>query len=87
MAFRRKSRLATQADSERLSGPALETFFRITDLWKLSAAERQKLLGVPPSTFFKVTNCVAAKYLQYRWNGERVIHVAEIGLWPSDPRP
>ncbi len=34
-----------------------------------------------------VTNCIAAKYLQYRWNGERIIHVAEIGLRPSDPRP
>ncbi len=32
-----------------------------------------------------VTNCVAAKYLQYRWNGERIIHVAEIGLRTRPP--
>jgi hypothetical protein len=40
-------------DSAGTSGPALRTFFRIADLWKLSSAERQRLLGLKPSTFFK----------------------------------
>jgi Protein of unknown function (DUF2384) len=37
----------------RLSGPALRTFFRICDAWKLSNDEARKLLGDPPrSTYF-----------------------------------
>jgi hypothetical protein len=36
-----------------LSGPALRTFFRIADAWKLSANEARRILGDPPrSTFF-----------------------------------
>lgn len=36
-----------------LSGPALRTFFRITDAWGLKAREEMVLLGSPPeSTFF-----------------------------------
>ena len=36
-----------------LSGPALRTFFRIADAWKLSADEGRRLLGDPPrSTYF-----------------------------------
>ncbi len=31
-----------------------------------------------------ITRCAATKYLQYRWNGERIVHVAEIGLRASD---
>lgn len=31
-----------------------------------------------------ITNCVATKYLQYRWSGERIVHVAQIDLRPSD---
>ena len=41
------------AASERLIGPALRTFFRICDAWKLSNDEARKLLGDPPrSTYF-----------------------------------
>lgn len=37
----------------QLSGPALRTFFRIADAWKLSADEARRILGEPPrSTFF-----------------------------------
>jgi hypothetical protein len=47
-----KSRPAPPA-AERLAGPALRTFFRIGDAWKLSNDEARKLLGDPPrSTYF-----------------------------------
>lgn len=36
-----------------LAGPALRTFFRIADAWRLSTDEARRLLGDPPrSTFF-----------------------------------
>jgi hypothetical protein len=45
---------AAAIDRKGLSGPALRTFFRIADLWSLSAAEQMTLLGVTArSTFFK----------------------------------
>jgi hypothetical protein len=38
---------------DRLSGPALRTFFRIADAWSLSSEEARTLLGSPPrSTYF-----------------------------------
>lgn len=40
-------------DSGAMSAPALRTFLRIADRWKLAAAERQRLLGLKPSTYFK----------------------------------
>ncbi|HEV3154430.1 MAG TPA: MbcA/ParS/Xre antitoxin family protein [Candidatus Baltobacteraceae bacterium] len=40
-------------DSGRLSGPALRTFFNIADRWELNARERQRLLGLKASTYFK----------------------------------
>jgi hypothetical protein len=44
---------AKPASPDRLSGPALRTFFRIADEWKLSSDEARTLLGSPPrSTFF-----------------------------------
>jgi hypothetical protein len=37
-----------------LGGPALRSFFRLADVWKLRVAEQRKLLGEPPeSTFYK----------------------------------
>ncbi|MGA9342521.1 MAG: MbcA/ParS/Xre antitoxin family protein [Rhodanobacteraceae bacterium] len=37
-----------------LTGPALRTFFRIAELWRLNTSEQRRLLGDPPSsTFFK----------------------------------
>ena len=41
------------AHPERLAGPALRTFFRIADAWRLSGDEARTLLGSPPrSTFY-----------------------------------
>jgi hypothetical protein len=40
--------------AEGLGGPALRSFFKLADLWKLRIAEQRKLLGDPPeSTFYK----------------------------------
>lgn len=44
--------LSAQAAS--LAAPALRTYFRIADAWKLSADEARELLGHPPrSTFYQ----------------------------------
>ncbi len=80
MAVQRKNRIAAQTGSERLSRPALETFFRITDLWKLSAADRQKLLGVPSSTYFKYRANPGQARLQ-RDTLERISYI--IGIYKS----
>lgn len=40
-------------DAKALSGPALRTFFRIADAWRLNIDDQVKLLGEPArSTFF-----------------------------------
>ena len=45
---------ALDLDRRRLSGPALRPFFRIADLWGLSADQQMILLGVTArSTFFQ----------------------------------
>ncbi|WP_017461626.1 MbcA/ParS/Xre antitoxin family protein [Dyella ginsengisoli] len=37
-----------------LGGPALRSFFRLAEVWKLRVVEQRKLLGDPPeSTFYK----------------------------------
>ena len=42
------------APSGELGAPALRTFFRLAEQWKLRVADQRKLLGDPPeSTFFK----------------------------------
>jgi len=47
-----RSPLSAPAEKD-LSGPALRTFFRITDAWDLKARDEMVLLGSPPeSTFF-----------------------------------
>jgi len=39
---------------EVLAGPALRTFFNLSERWKLRVVEQRKLLGDPPeSTFYK----------------------------------
>ena len=44
---------ARKWSAAELSGPALRTFFRVCDAWKLSAAEARRILGDPPrSTYF-----------------------------------
>ncbi len=41
------------ADTKALSGPALRTFFRIAEAWKLNTENQVKLLGEPSrATFF-----------------------------------
>jgi hypothetical protein len=40
-------------EGARLSAPALRAFFGIADRWQLGAGERQRLLGLKPSTYFK----------------------------------
>ncbi len=42
------------ASTETLAAPALRTFFRMAEQWKLRIADQRKLLGDPPeSTFYK----------------------------------
>ncbi|MEQ9328566.1 MAG: hypothetical protein RJQ21_14885 [Rhodospirillales bacterium] len=49
-----QARQATVIDRKGLSGPALRTFFRIAELWKLSVDDQMALLGLSArSTFFK----------------------------------
>ncbi len=46
--------LSETAPAGELGGPALRTFFRLADQWKLRITEQRKLLGDPPeSTFYK----------------------------------
>lgn len=41
----------TETDFESLTGPALRTFFRIAEAWRLSEAEQMRILSVDePST-------------------------------------
>ena len=49
-----QTRLAVGTDRKDLSGPALRTFLRIAELWRLSVDEQMVLLGVTArSTYFK----------------------------------
>ena len=43
----------------RLSGPALRTFFRVAEMWRLANAEQRILLGAPAESTF------------YNWRGGR----------------
>jgi hypothetical protein len=55
--MRERSAVPSRPEPESLdahSGPALRTFFRIADVWQLSAGEQMTLLGGPArSTFYK----------------------------------
>ena len=56
------SRPEPQWTAEALSGPALRTFFRIAEAWKLKPDEARKLLGQPArSTFFQWKQSGAAQ--------------------------
>lgn len=48
-------------DAARASGPALRAFERIADRWGLTAKQRQIVLGLPRSTYFKVRAAGAAR--------------------------
>ena len=55
-------RSEAQWTAESLSGPALRTFFRIADAWKLKPDEARKILGQPArSTFFQWKQTGAAQ--------------------------
>jgi hypothetical protein len=47
------ARIAPAPDRRSLAAPALRTFFRIAEAWRLSAAEQMTLLGASRSTYFK----------------------------------
>jgi hypothetical protein len=47
------ARLPPAPDRRSLAAPALRTFFRIAEAWRLSAAEQTALLGASRSTYFK----------------------------------
>jgi len=64
-------------DSARMSGPALRTFFSIADRWKLSTAERQKLLGLKSSTYFKYQRAAQSARLS-RDTLERISYILGI---------
>jgi Protein of unknown function (DUF2384) len=52
-AVRATPKHGARSAADRLSGPALRTFFRIADAWRLSSEEARTLLGNPPrSTYF-----------------------------------
>lgn len=61
----------------RASGPAMRTFQRIADRWRLSSRERQTLLGLPRSTFFNATRKPDAAHLS-RDTLERVSYILGI---------
>jgi len=63
-ASRQRPALRSEAQwtAESLSGPALRTFFRIADAWKLKPDEARKILGQPArSTFFQWKQTGAAQ--------------------------
>lgn len=68
---------AVLEDSAHMSGPALRTFFRIADRWKLSTAERQRLLGLKPSSYFKYQRNPASARLS-RDTLERISYILGI---------
>jgi uncharacterized protein (DUF2384 family) len=70
-----------QAYPERLSGPALEAFTRISGLWGLTTSDQRTLLGfIPESTYFKyLKNPNAARLSPDTL--ERISHV--LGIFKS----
>ena len=63
-------------ESALASGPALRAFERIADRWKLSSKDRQALLGLPRSTYFKAR--AAANSRLSRDTLERISYVLGI---------
>ena len=51
---RAATRTKPEVDARKVSRPALRTFFRIAEAWRLNNKEQMTLLGNPPrSTFFR----------------------------------
>lgn len=48
-------------DPARASGPAIRAFEGVAERWDLSSKERQALLGIPRSTYFKVRDGAGAR--------------------------
>ncbi|MCA0423736.1 MAG: MbcA/ParS/Xre antitoxin family protein [Proteobacteria bacterium] len=67
-------------DRRKLSGPALRTFFRIADAWKLSADEQMTLLGTTTrSTFFGWKK--SAEAVLPKDTLERISYI--LGIWKA----
>jgi uncharacterized protein (DUF2384 family) len=49
-----KKRAAALDESPALGGPALRTFERIADRWRLSGVERERVLGLTHSKYHRV---------------------------------
>jgi hypothetical protein len=64
-------------ESRRASAGSLRTFERIADRWGLSASQRQRVLGLPRSTYFKVTRKPATARLS-RDTLERISYILGI---------
>lgn len=79
MAVARKAAIEEfNGTSDRLSGSALKFFFRIADLWKLSAPESRVLLGsIPGSTYYKYADAPDSAKLS-RDTLERISHIVGI---------
>lgn len=72
--------LSETAPAGELGGPALRTFFRLADQWKLRITEQRKLLGDPPeSTFYKWKRQQAGTL--GRDTIERISYL--LGIWKS----
>ena len=53
-------------DPKRISSAALQAFFNLSELWKLSVTEERNLLGAPPeSTFYKWKSQLTAGRLSH----------------------
>ena len=51
---KRQPKNSRKLDPKRISSAALQAFFKLSELWKLSVTEERNLLGAPPeSTFYK----------------------------------
>lgn len=72
--------LSETAPAGELGEPALRTFFRLADQWKLRITEQRKLLGDPPeSTFYKWKRQQAGTL--GRDTIERISYL--LGIWKS----
>jgi hypothetical protein len=65
------------SESRRASGAALRSFERIADRWGLSTGQRQRVLGLPRSTYFKAARKPATARLS-RDTLERISYILGI---------
>lgn len=65
----------TAVNAERLSGPALRTFEKIADAWKLRPSERRALLGDVPATTYDRMRKAPDRSTLSKDTLERISHV------------